>query len=447
MEKRKVLIVDDDAAVRMILEDSLLDAGFDAACCSSGEQAFPLVTSFAPDAMILDMRMPGMSGLDVLTRLKETHPDLPVIILTGYADLDSAVQCVKLGAYDFLEKPPVFEKLKVVLQRAIESREMNREIQRLSDTVNISIEQELGASPAMKRVVERLEQIARSGFSVIIEGETGTGKSRIARFIHALSGRAKRPFIPVDLGAIPETLVESELFGHEKGAFTGADRKRIGYFEQANGGTIFIDEMENISPFVQSKLLSVVEERRLYPLGGTKPVDIDVRLICATNTDIRDAVRGRRFREDLFFRLGEVIVPLPPLRERTEDIAMFVEKFLSEASDELSKRLDIDGDTVQWLKAYHWPGNIRELKNVIRRAALFADEGIIRRQHIDLLMSGMEPEDTLGLMPLADGVRIIEKRLIRLALDDAGGNKTKASATLQIDYKTLLNKMKLYDMA
>ncbi|HUI70564.1 MAG TPA: sigma-54 dependent transcriptional regulator [Spirochaetia bacterium] len=307
-----------------------------------------------------------------------------------------------------------------------------------------------GKSAAMKKVIDQIRQVAWSNFSVIIQGETGTGKSVVAEAIHNLSRRADQPFQVVDVGVIPETLIESELFGHEKGAFTGADKKRQGFFEHANSGTIFIDELENIPVSVQGKLLRAVEEKRIYALGSTKPTATDVRLIAATNMDLKRLVREKKFREDLFFRLSEFTITLPPLRERVEDIPFLAIKFLVWASAELNKQMyELDDNVLDILRQYPWPGNVRELKNVIRRAALLSDNGRVKTEHLDFLIEErVDAAEELPLLPLKElaamAARDVEKRAIMRALAMTNGNKSKAASILKVDYKTLLTKIREY---
>jgi DNA-binding NtrC family response regulator len=308
----RVLVVDDDEIVRAFLIDVLGANGFSAVEAEGGEGAVALFERHAPDAVLVDLEMPQINGIEVMRRLKEIDPAIPVIIVTGHADIPTAVKAIKLGAYDFIVKPPKIDKLIFTLQRAIEKLRLRRSVDRLNEAVGTSLEWSFGRGPAMKKIIKQINQVASSDFSVIIQGETGTGKSYIARAIHSLSKRADRPFVTVDMGSIPETLAESELFGYDKGAFTGADEKKQGFFEAANGGTVLIDELQNMSPNVQSKLLSVVEEKRIHPLGSARPVEVSVRIIAATNSDLAKSVRERRFREDLFFRLSDFAITLHP---------------------------------------------------------------------------------------------------------------------------------------
>lgn len=351
----KILIVDDDMVIRLALCEMLQNNGFLPVDVSSGRQAIRFFGKEKPSAVILDLKMPDMDGIEVLQELKRIDPNVPVILITAYGDIETAVEAIKLGAYDFIVKPPKFDRLILTLKRAIEKSRLEMTVWRLNTAVETSLEWLLGKSYPIKKIIEQIHQVAQSDFSIVIQGETGTGKTTVARAIHNLSTRATGPFITVDMGTIPETLVESELFGYEKGAFTGAEKSRKGFFEIANHGTILIDEVQNMSLYVQGKLLRAVEEKRIYPLGSTRPVEVDVRIIAATNSDIKQAVKEKLFREDLFFRLREFEITLPPLRERVDDIPFFAQRFFIEACEELNKRMHgIDDSVVSLLKQYPW---------------------------------------------------------------------------------------------
>jgi len=444
----KVLITDDDEGIRFTLRAFLQKKGLVTLEASGGAEAIQIFKRERPVVVLLDLTMPGMSGVETLSELKKIDPSVPVIIITANSDISSAVETTKLGAYDYILKPPDFDRLILTVQRAIEKQDLEKNIRLLNTEVGYSLEWMVGKSAKIRKIIDQIHQVARCNFSVIIQGETGTGKSTIASVIHNLSARRDKPFVSVDMGAIPETLIESELFGHEKGAFTGADRKKQGHFEAANGGTILIDELQNIPLPVQSKLLRAVDEKKVNSLGGTRSVNIDVRYIGATNIDIKESVREKKFREDLFFRLGEVMITVPPLRERTEDIPYFSERFLAEACRELNKQPpEISAEAHALLTGYPWPGNVRELKNVMRRAALFTDEDILTPDHIDLFthQSYKQPQVSTEGLPFVT-IKDAEKAAIQQALRVTGGNKTKATAMLEIDYKTLLKKIKVYDL-
>lgn len=449
MTIKKILIVDDEKPIRFVLSEYLKRMDFIPLEASNGMKALEIFQRETPSAVILDLNMPGMNGVETMQKLKKIDPDIPVIIVTAFGDIPTAVDAIKLGAYDFLTKPPDFDRLLLTIKKAVERLELERAVKRLDSGVEMSLEWMLGKSEAMKTVIKQVRQVAWSDFSVIIQGETGTGKSFVANIIHNMSKRANGPFIAVDIGAIPETLIESELFGHEKGAFTGADKKKLGFFEAANKGTLLIDELQNMSVYVQSKLLKTVEEKRLFALGTTRPTEIDVRIIGATNTDIKKAVKEGKFREDLFFRLGEFMITIPPLRERVEDILFFAQKFYKDTCEELGKPIkEISDEAIALLKGYSWPGNIRELKNVMRRSVLLCDDNVIKREHIDLFSDTMR-EDRDFLSKFKDqglSLRDAERIAIQHALKLTGGNKTKASVMLQVDYKTLLKKIKEYGL-
>lgn len=446
----RVLIVDDERAVRFALSEILKKSGFQPLEAASGSEAIEMVKADMAEIVLLDIAMPGLNGIETLEELKKINRDIPIIIITGHGDITTAVQAIKLGAYDFLAKPPQVDRLVVTIKRALERRELQQSVEQLDKSVEASLEWTFGKSPSMVGVIQQIRQVAWSNFSVILQGETGTGKSVVAQTIHNLSKRSQQPFHVVDIGVIPETLVESELFGHEKGAFTGADRKKQGFFEAANGGTILLDELENMPPSVQGKLLRAVEERKIYAVGNTKPLAIDVRILAATNRDLKKLVREKRFREDLFYRLSEFTISLPPLRERVQDIPFFASKFLTEAAIELNKKAsELDPETIDLLLRYPWPGNVRELKNVIRRAALLSEEGIVRPHHLEFLVEDKWDEKSdLPLLPLKEiaaiATRDAEKQAIERALGLTRGNKSKAASMLQVDYKTLLTKIKEY---
>lgn len=444
----RILIVDDERAVRFALSEILKKNGFESLEASSGMEALAMIQENDLGLVLLDIAMPGMDGIETLQELRKVKPEIPVIIVTGHADIPTAVKAIKLGAYDFLAKPPQVDRLIVTIQRALERSELQKLLSQLDRSVEASLEWIFGKSGAMRGVIEQIRQVAWSNFSVIIQGETGTGKSVAAQAIHNLSRRAEQPLQVVDVGVIPETLIESELFGYEKGAFTGADRKKQGFFESAAGGTLFIDELENVPLAVQGKLLRAVEEKKIYPLGSAKPAAIDVRLIGATNVDLKKLVKEKKFREDLFFRLSEFTITLPPLRERLEDIPFLAVKFLVKAAIELNKQMrEMDESVLDTLMRYPWPGNVRELKNVIRRAALLSD-GVIKTEHLEFLIDDKADSKDMPLLPLKElsamAAKDAEKQAIKRALALTKGNKSKAAAMLEVDYKTLLTKIKEY---
>jgi DNA-binding NtrC family response regulator len=445
----KILVVDDENDLRMIVREVLSDEGFSVVEATDGMSALKLFRTGVPDAVLIDLRMPHMDGMATMKEFRKIDPHVPVIILTGHGDIPTAVEAIKSGAYDFISKPPEFDRLIITLRRAIERRSLLMEVERANSALASSLELQFGKSEAIRTVIAQMRQVAGTDFSVIIQGETGTGKSVVAGAIQGLSLRANKPFVSVDIGLIPDHLVESELFGYRKGAFTGAERDKVGYFETANRGTIFLDELENMSPHVQAKMLSFIEKKKIFPLGGTTAVDLDVRIIAATNKDIKTCVRAKEFREDLFYRLGEFIITLPPLRERAEDIPLFARRFFHEAATELNKQIrGITDDADALLLTHSWPGNLRELKNVMRRATLLTEGDVIDRGCIASLITEQcaDKASSAAFSPLKESIKELEKKIIREALEKTKGNITRAAKLLDVSYKNLYDKVKEYDV-
>ena len=339
-----------------------------------------------PDMMLVDIKMPEMDGMEVMRQAKDLDPDLPVVIITAYAEIHGAVKAIKAGAHDYLSKPFDNQEVIRVIHRALAERELKRRLKELSSRIkeNISLKEMMGPSDTVARVISEVNRVAESDFTVVIIGETGSGKEVIARAIHQASPRSKGPFIPVDCGAIPEALLESELFGHEKGAFTGAEVQKPGKFELAEGGTLFLDEISNMPLGSQAKLLRVLQEKKVYRVGGTKPINVNVRLLAASNRDLHDLTVSGTFRRDLFYRINEFTIVIPPLRERKEDIPYLAKRFLDMANIELKKGVrGFSESALNVLFNYNWPGNVRQLRSTIRRAALLADD-LITEKHLDL---------------------------------------------------------------
>lgn len=455
---KKILIVDDEDNIRLVLSEFLQSRGFSVCEAKDGIEALDVFAMARPDAVLLDVSMPVMDGMEALSGMVSKDHAIPVIMLSAHADISLAVQAVKAGAYDFISKPPDFEEISIRLTHAIEKAQLRKNIVRLSNSVDASFSRLLGKGPEIRAVISQVHKVAPSQFSVIIQGETGTGKSTLAELIHNLSTRAAGPFVRVDISVIPETIIESELFGHAKGSFTGAHAAKKGYFENAAGGTVFIDELENMSLPVQSKLLTAVEQKMIYPMGTAKAVPVDFRLIAATNTDLSGLVRQRRFREDLFYRLSEFTIHLPPLRERREDICFLAERFCIDACEELKRRpIELEEGARELVLSYRWSGNIRELKNVMRRAVLLSPGDTIERDFLAGVLnisSGganeMHSSDS-AVLPLREvssrAVTEAEARAIKQALTLSAGNKSKAASILQVDYKTLLTKIRLYSIS
>jgi DNA-binding NtrC family response regulator len=455
----KILVVDDEPDIRAVLGECLTAAGFETREAGDGVEAVAAVQAERPAVILLDVIMPRLGGIETLPELKRIAPDVPVIMCTAYMDVPTAVRAMQLGAYDYLTKPFDPELLILTVKRALERQELLTRIDELkSQGEGMSLADRMGGSRGIEAVIQQVSQVARSSFTVLIQGETGTGKELVARAIHHQSPRRDKPFVAVDCGAIPETLVESELFGYEKGAFTGAVRRKDGRFQAAGGGTVFLDEVGNLPLPTQAKLLRAIEERQVTPLGATRPVPVDARIIAASNVDLEDASRAGRFRPDLYYRLNEFGVTLPPLRSRREDIAHLARRFLDEVSMELRRPVHgITDDAMELLRRYDWPGNVRELKNVIRKAALLATD-LVTPEFLPALGAPGEAAPPAVVAPTVSGELSLrevteiattdaERRAIRQALEAAKGNKTQAARLLRTDYSTLHAKMKRYGIS
>ncbi len=454
---RKVLLIEDDALSRRLVQAILRPEGFDVVMAPDGVQGLELADANDPDVVILDLKLPGMDGLEVLRRLRSAHKNLPVIIVTAFGELKTAVEATKLGAFDYLSKPIDHEQLSFAVNRALETRELRDEVEKLrrGDGTSATLLEQMGRSAAVQRVSEQVKTVAATNFSVLILGDTGTGKELVAQTIHRSSERRSRPFVAIDCGAIPENLVESELFGHEKGAFTGAEQRKQGQFRLAEGGTLFLDEIGNLPIGLQAKLLRVLESRQLQALGSSKSAPLDVRVLAATNRDLEGLATSGRFRADLYFRLAQYTIVLPALRERRADIPHLARRCLEEASIELRRpTLSIARDALAALQRYDWPGNVRELRNVLRQAVLESNDLTLRAATITKLLKGgdreaTEPDQTkfVSLRETArTAARDAERRVIGQALRQALGNKSQAARLLQTDYKTLYLKMKAFGM-
>jgi DNA-binding NtrC family response regulator len=456
----KILVVDDEKDMRWLLSNFLKEDGYtiyEAEDC--GHALNFLKKDSPPDLILLDLRIPGeMDGIDLLKEIKTTMPEIQVIILTAYGNIGSAVEAIKLGAYDYLAKPFENERLRLTIKRALESQKLTQEVIQLKTELKkeFDLESIMGSSPEIKNIFGRINKVACTHFTVLIEGESGTGKEIVAHAIHRASLRGDASFVAVDCGAIPDTLIESELFGYEKGAFTGADREKKGQFELANNGTIFLDEIGNLPYHVQNKLLRMIQERKIQKLGGKQPFPIDVRIIIASNIPLAKLDAEGKLRSDLYYRLNEFKIELPPLRKRIEDIPFLAKKFIEEGNMELQKNIKgLQKDSLTMLINHHWPGNVRELKNVIKRAVLLA-ESMIEPSHLIFdnatsLNPSIIPEEKITEgMSLKEvtkkAVYLAEKEAIEWALVMSSGNKSKAAKVLRVDYKTLLSKIKGYNI-
>ncbi|HTL44253.1 MAG TPA: sigma-54 dependent transcriptional regulator [Vicinamibacterales bacterium] len=441
----RVLIVEDDPATRIGLAELVGAWGFITDEAGNGEEAMQKVTTFRPAIIVTDLLMPRMGGLDLLRALKDQLSDLTLILLTAQGTVESAVEAIKEGAYDYLSKPVDPQRLRILLTKAVERQETLREVKQLRRQLREqgSFGRIVGNSPSIRSVYRVIEQSAPTNASVLVWGESGTGKELVAQTIHELSPRATFPFVAINCAAIPETLLESELFGHEKGAFTGAQERRTGVFELAHRGTLFLDEIAEMQPATQVKLLRVLQERTFRRLGGRQEQSVDVRMIAATNLNPGEAVRNGKLREDLYYRLNVFTIELPPLRDRREDVPLLIQRFLNEFNAVNGKSVRaVDQETIQVLEQYPWPGNIRELRNVMERATILADADFITLRHLPPLLVA-KGEETLPTVTLTPGTTVdeAERRLILLTLDHTRGNKTRAAEILGISLKTLHNKL------
>ena len=450
-----ILVADDDPLNRRVVEATFRAEGFRVDSAEDGEVALARVAAEPPEVILLDMRMPGLSGLETLGRLRRLAPDIPVIMLTSHGDIETAVEATKLGAYDFLTRPINDEELVLRVRHALEHRRLKDEIRNLRDRVDGSgpLGRLIGASAGMRALVQQIRKVASSGMTALILGETGTGKELVSRAIHHESGRGDQPFVAIDCGAIPDALVESELFGYEKGAFSGAERRREGRFLLAQGGSIFLDEIGNLPLPLQAKLLRVLQEREIHPLGAARPLPLDVRFIVATNESLEARVARGAFRQDLYYRLAEMTIRVQPLRERADDVALLARHFLEEANVEHKRSVVAFSDeAVALLCAHRWPGNVRELRNLVRRVVMEAQAPIVSAAEIASLLGAggpaaaepSAPPPTSGsLKEIAEAAAAAaERRAILDALRATGGNKSKAARLLQVDFKTLHVKMR-----
>jgi DNA-binding NtrC family response regulator len=441
----RVLIVEDDPATRSGLAELVQAWGFQTDEAPDGEEALRKVTTFRPAIIVSDLVMPRMGGLDLLRALKDQLSDITMILLTAQGTVESAVEAIKDGAYDYLTKPVDPQRLQILLKKAVERQATLREVRNLRRQLREqgSFGKIIGNSAGIRTVYRVIEQAAPTQASVLISGESGTGKELIAQTIHELSPRQGFPFVAINCAAIPETLLESEIFGHEKGAFTGAHDRRTGVFELAHRGTLFLDEIAEMMPATQVKLLRVLQERTFRRLGGRQEQSVDVRVIAATNVNPVAAVRDGKLREDLYYRLNVFAVEIPPLRSRKDDIPLLVQTFLSEFNRMNGKSVRaVDAEAMYVLEHYPWPGNIRELRNVIERATILAESEFIELKHLPptLVAKG---EETLPTLTIAPGTTVdeVERRLILMTLEHTRNNKTRAAEVLGISLKTLHNKL------
>ena len=449
MSKPLVLIIDDEEGIRESLSDILSDEGYRTALAESAEEGLRLLEDEeTPDLVFLDVWLPGMDGIEALGKIKALKPDLPVILISGHGNIEIAVKATKLGAHDFIEKPLSLERVVLAAKHAMALRSLERENITLKETLSRGMKL-IGESAPMRAIRQQIELAVRGSSRVLITGESGTGKEIVARMLHSLSPRATGPFIEVNCAAIPEELIESELFGHEKGSFTGAFEKKKGKFELADGGTLFLDEIGDMSFQTQAKLLRVLETQEFQRVGGSKNIKVDVRVLSATNKDLTDLIRKGRFREDLYYRLNVLEIHLPPLRERKEDIPALVEHFLDLIATEYGQaRKKVADGLIAALKVQEWPGNIRELKNAIERLTIMTRTELLSPDGLRAGGPVMTSEDQglFEIRTLKDARDAFEREFIQRRLAENGWNVTKTAEALDIERSNLHRKIKGYDI-
>jgi len=437
-----ILVVDDEVKMGVLVAGTLEDAGHDVTRTDKGERALTLLSKQRFDVVITDLKMAPISGLSILNETKKRSPETAVILMTAHATAETAVQAMKAGAADYLIKPFSLDELALLVERQLAGRRLKDKAEVLAnDLARYAPTEILGKSAPLAGVLAMVDKVARTNAGVLITGESGSGKELVARAIHAASPRRDGPFVAINCAALPETLLESELFGHEKGSFTGAVQRKRGRFELADGGTLFLDEVGEVTQGVQVKLLRALEEHAFVRIGGTAPISVDVRVLAATNRDLLAEMRAGRFREDLFFRLDVFPIEMPPLRERGDDVLLLAEHFLTALAPEAR----LSNAAKAALAGYAWPGNVRELRNVLERAVILADGSTIEPAHLHLLPDMSRPagrEEQEG-----GGIADVERQMIQTALRQAGGNKTEAAKLLKITRRMLYSRMKKHGLA
>ncbi len=450
MSKPRVLVIDDETAILDTLRILLKREGFDVHTAAGGQKGLAVLSEVRPDFVLTDIRMPGVSGIEILNAARELDPTIPVILMTAQASLNSAIQAVNQGAFHYIQKPFSNDDLLLICRRAVESRELKRENQALKREIRRRDANEAvrpaGKSRVFTEVLKLAETVAPTDSTVLISGESGTGKEVIARYIHALSDRAGGPFVSINCGALPESLLESELFGHVKGSFTGAVKDKQGLFVAARAGTFFLDEVGEMTPATQVKLLRVLQEREVVPVGSTEPIPVDVRIIAATNRDLEEEIRRGAFRSDLYYRLNVITFHLPPLRERADDVPILAEHFINRfASGRGKEPPRLSPDALTALQAYDWPGNVRELENALERAAVLTRDGEIGVSALPARITSSRAQPLVSdKLPPNPTLEIIERAYILWVLQAEGGNKTRAAEVLGIDPSTLYRKLVRY---
>lgn len=450
MSNPRVLIVDDETAILDTLRILLKREGFEVTTASSGQKGLEALSESTPDFVLSDIRMPGVTGLEILRAAQELDANIPVILMTAQASLQTAIQAVNEGAFHYIQKPFANDELLVICRRAVESRELKKENQALKTEIRRRDASEasrpIGKSPSFIEVVKLAETVAPTDSTLLLSGDSGTGKEVIARYVHALSERGSGPFVSINCGALPENLLESELFGHIKGAFTGAVRDKQGLFVAARGGTFFLDEVGEMTPATQVKVLRVLQERELVPVGATETIPVDVRIIAATNRDLEEEIRRGSFRSDLYYRLNVITLHLPPLKDRSEDIPLLTEHFLQRfAARRNLPPPKISAEALAALQHYDWPGNVRELENALERAVVLSPAGEIPVSALPARITSRKSEPLVSdRLPPNPSLEIIERAYILWVLQSEAGNKTRAAEVLGIDPSTLYRKLVRY---
>ncbi|MDI1472610.1 Nitrogen regulation protein NtrX [Thermodesulfovibrio sp. N1] len=443
--KGKILIVDDEKGILDTLADILEDEGYDVFLTDDAETALEILEKEEIDLIFLDVWLPKMSGIEAIKKIKEKDSDIPIIMISGHGNVEIAVEAIKLGAYDFLEKPLSMERVILTTERALQFKNLERENIKLRSSVDKKYEL-VGTSSAMKKIKSQIELIAKGDSRVLIIGESGTGKELVARAIHSLSNRSRAPFVEVNCAAIPQELIESELFGHEKGAFTGAIERKIGKFELANGGTLFLDEIGDMSLLTQAKLLRVIETQKFQRVGGTRDITVNVRIISATNKDLLEEIKKGNFREDLYYRLNVVPIYIPPLRERKEDIPELIRYFIDEFSKEKGWKVKtIDDQAIKILQNYDWPGNIRELRNAVERLMIMTVNEVITLSDIEstgIIGQSTKDESYFKYKTLKEAKDAFERDFLIRKLKENNWNMTKTAEIIGIERSNLYKKIK-----
>ena len=447
-----ILVIDDEAAQRDVLTGYLKKKGYQIFAASSGKEGIEITKNEPVDIILSDFKMPELNGIEVLEQVKKMNPEISFVIVTAYGTVENAVKAMRLGAFDYISKPVDLDELDLMIERIIEHKNLKSENQLLKTQLQekYKISSIVSQSQKMEEVINVAARVADSKATVLITGENGTGKEVLAKAIHYMSSRKEKPFIAVNVPALTETLLESELFGHEKGAFTGADKMKKGRFEIADGGTLFLDEVGDIPQSIQVKLLRVLQEHQFERVGGTEKIEVDVRIIAATNKDLEQKIKDGSFREDLYYRLNVVSIKIPPLRERKDDILPLIENFIEKHCKENSKeKLEISKEAVDVLIKYNYPGNVRELENIIERAVVLTRGKVITLNDLPMNIKGFKEEKSIGSLDegtLTDQVEALEKQLIFDALQQSDGNQTKAGKLLGLTERNLRYKLKKYNL-